>query len=163
MNKKAYTLSWHAIPFGNLTTLQLYAITALREQVFVVEQNCPFLDADGLDINAIHLMGIDPDSKKLCAYLRVLAPGTYYQEASIGRVLTHPEKRGLGLGRILMEKGISLTIQLYPLADIRIAAQVYLLDFYSSLGFTAIGEPYILDGLMHQDMLRSAGAIATQM
>lgn len=126
---------------------------AARQSVFVVEQDCPYLDADGLDPKCWHLLGLSP-TDQILAYLRVIPPGLRYEEASIGRVITTAAGRGQGFGRALMEQGISHLRSLYPNASIRISAQQYLEAFYTSLGFRSVSEPYEEDGIPHVEMLR---------
>lgn len=125
----------------------------LRQVVFVLEQNCVYLDCDGVDRKAHHLLGRDGD-KKLVAYARLMAPGVTYNEACIGRVVTHPDARRKGIGRGLMTEAIARAHGLFGEGPIRIGAQRYLEPFYSSFGFETAGDPYIEDGIPHIQMLR---------
>lgn len=151
-------MEWFTKSFATLSTEELYRIVQLRQQVFVVEQHCVYLDADGYDRAALHLFAVQQGC--VVAYCRVLPPGLKYQEASIGRVCTALEKRGSGLGRELMHKALTLVGESYASdsvrVDIRISAQLYLQSFYSSLGFTAVSAPYDEDGIPHIEMLCSA-------
>jgi ElaA protein len=141
------------------TPAELYAVLAARQRVFVVEQQCVFLDADGYDAHAWHLLGwVDSGADGLVAYLRVLDPGCKFEEPSIGRVLTLSPYRGVGLGRILMVEGIARTAQAWPGRPIRIAAQQRLEPFYASLGFRTASPPYDEDGILHVDMVLDAEA-----
>lgn len=146
---------WRWFRFAELGVDRLYGLLALRSRVFVVEQNCPYLDADGLDPGSWHLLGHD-DAGTLQACLRIVDPGLKFAEPSIGRVVTAPEARGLGLGRPLMREGIRQCESLWPGQAIRIGAQAHLQPFYGSLGFEAVGEPYDEDGIPHLEMLRKA-------
>jgi ElaA protein len=150
------TLRWHWLRFGQLGVDDLYDALALRERVFVVEQNCPYQDADGLDRHAWHLLGRD-DAGVLQAVLRVVDPGHKYTEPSIGRVVTAPEARGTGLGRVLMVEGVQRCTAAWPGQGIRISAQAHLQRFYGSLGFEATGEPYLEDDIPHVEMVRRPG------
>lgn len=148
---------WARLP--ELTALDWHAVIAARERVFVVEQNCPYQDADELDLASWHLIGTVDGA--VAAYLRVVDPGRksvhegrYYAEPSIGRVLTSPGFRGHGLGLALMREGIAGCARLFPGQGIRISAQSYLLDFYTGLGFAVVGEEYLEDGIPHHEMLR---------
>jgi ElaA protein len=142
------------LPFDQLSLDQLYAIMALRQEVFVVEQNCPYLDADGKDMDAHHLMGID-EKGQLLAYTRLLPKGISYEKyVSIGRVVTSPKARGTGLGKQLMEESIKQAGQIFPPADLKISAQCYLIKFYESLGFQSIGESYLEDDIPHIAMIK---------
>lgn len=146
-------ITWRWSTFSRLSLTDLYALMALRQEVFVVEQNCPYLDADGYDPKASHLMGWEGDS--LVACLRLFAPGVKYpHEASIGRVCTALSARGSGFGRALMGRGIAESERLWPSSGIRVSAQHYLLRFYESLGFVLEGEIYDEDGIPHVEMVR---------
>jgi ElaA protein len=146
---------WSRLP--QLSAGELYAVLAARQQVFAVEQHCAFLDADGHDADAWHLLGWlgEHGSETLVAYLRVLDPGRKFAEPSIGRVLTLPPHRGVGLGRVLMIEGMARTTKAWPRQPIRIAAQQRLEAFYASLGFRSVSVPYDEDGIAHVDMLLS--------
>lgn len=144
----------------DLTAPEWHAVIAAREAVFVVEQNCPYQDADDLDGHSWHLLGTV--GAALAAYLRVVDPGyksvhpgDYYAEPSIGRVLTAKAFRGRGLGLALMHEGIAGCARFFPGQGIRISAQSYLLGFYQSLGFRKLGGEYLEDGIAHFEMLRN--------
>jgi ElaA protein len=141
--------------FNTLTVNELYKIMALRQEVFVVEQNCPYLDADGIDVEAHHLM-LYNEKGVLVAYTRLIPEGISYDGyTSIGRVVTSPSVRGLGVGKILMERSIEAIKDLFGKSQpIKIGAQSYLLDFYQNLGFVPIGEEYLEDGIPHTKMIR---------
>ena len=145
------SLHWTYKHFNSLTTQELYTILSLRSEVFVVEQNCVYLDTDNKDVDAWHLCGWQDDV--LVAYVRILAPGVSYEEASIGRVLTNPGFRKNGFGVALMQVAIEKTLQQYGVQKIKIGAQLYLLNFYSNLGFIQTSEVYMEDGIPHIEML----------
>lgn len=142
-------LRWHDRAFDELTTTELYAITQLRERVFVVEQNCPYLDADGVDPVSRHLWA--DAAGALRAYLRIVPAGVKFTELSLGRVITAPEARGTGLGKELMRRGIAAA----GAVPIRIGAQAHLERFYGDLGFVRASEPYDEDGIPHIEMTRA--------
>ena len=142
-------MRWIDRAFDELTIRELYAIVALREAVFVVEQNCPYLDADGVDPQSRHLWA-DADGT-LHAYLRIVPAGVKFPEVSIGRVITAPIARGTGLGKRLMKHGIALA----GAVPIKIAAQAHLEKFYTELGFARTSDVYDDDGIPHVDMLRA--------
>ena len=147
---------WQLSSYAALALNELYAILRLRQIVFVVEQECVYLDADDNDRDADHLLGwrdVD-EAPELVAYARIFAPGTRYAEASIGRVVTHPSARRSGVGRALMHEAIARVEALHGPVEIRIAAQCYLERFYSELGFTVAGEPFDEDGIPHVEMVR---------
>jgi len=137
--------------FEDLTTSELYNIIHLRERVFIVEQQCYYLDADGHDLKAWHLM-INSDSK-LVAYLRILPPNTTYPNPSIGRVVIDKSFRNKKLGRKIMIEAIAFIKRNFENYDIEIGAQTYLNKFYKSLGFKNVGEKYLEDGIPHIHMI----------
>jgi ElaA protein len=145
-------LEWQWLPFDRLSVAQLYAVLALRQQVFVVEQRCAFLDADGVDPHCWH--GLGERDGALLASARIVPPGLDFAEPAIGRVVTAPSGRGQGLGRELMREAIAQTQRLYPGAPVRIGAQQHLERFYGSLGFVTSSAPYDEDGIPHVEMLR---------
>ena len=140
--------------FSSLTANELYSILRLRNRVFVVEQNCVYLDTDDKDQFSFHLSAWDDDT--LVAYARILPPGLSYSEASIGRVVTDPIYRNTGAGRLLMKHAIEKTHAQFGNSDIKIGAQLYLLQFYGSLGFIQSGAEYLEDGIPHVEMRLSA-------
>lgn len=142
---------WTYKAFSLLTTDELYKILKLRSEVFVIEQQCIYADADNKDQDSYHLCGWADTA--LAAYARVLPPGLSYREASIGRVLTAAAFRKTGLGKQLMEKALQLTLNQFPGHPIRIGAQYYLEKFYSEQGFAKCGEIYLEDGIEHIEML----------
>lgn len=147
-------LRWQWSRFGDLPAAQLYEALALRQQVFVVEQQCVYLDVDGLDPFSWHLFGRDAGGA-LQAYLRLVDPGRKHDEPSIGRVVTTATARGTGAGRALVAEGVAGHDRLWPGRANRIGAQAHLQAFYGSFGFEPVGEPYDEDGILHIDMLRS--------
>lgn len=142
-------LTWYHKHFKDLTITELYQILQLRNEVFIVEQNCPFQDLDDKDFKCFHLMGFDTETQKVLAYTRIVPQGISYQAASIGRVVTSPLARGGGIGKVLMQKSIELLAELYGGVPIRIGAQYYLKKFYESLGFQQVEEIYLEDGIEH--------------
>jgi ElaA protein len=151
-------ITWQWSKFADLTVSQLYAMLALRQEVFVLEQTCLYPDIDGLDPAAQHLLGWRNagDKLELVAHLRCLAPGAKYEEMSIGRVVTSPAARGTGLGRELVAQGLEFARLLHPGHAIRIGAQAHLEAFYASFGFVTVSEPYDEDGIQHIDMILAA-------
>lgn len=146
-------IQWSLKKFDELSSLELYKILQLRNEVFVVEQNCPYQDADNKDLKSYHFMGWEDD--KLVAYTRILPPGVSYTEASIGRVVSSPSARGNGIGRELMTKSIEQVHYLFGEVPIKIGAQLYLQKFYTSLGFQQTSAIYLEDGIEHIEMVKS--------
>ena len=145
-------IEWSLKKFDDLTLHELYKIMQLRNEVFVVEQNCPYQDADNKDLSSFHFMGWDND--KLLAYTRILPPGLSYTEASIGRVVNSPSARGSGTGRQLMLQSIERVKKLFGDVPIKIGAQLYLQKFYTSLGFQQTSNVYLEDNIEHIEMVR---------
>jgi ElaA protein len=145
-------LHWKLVHYDHIAADELYEALMLRQRVFVVEQRCAFLEADGADRYSWHLFG-RRRTQQLVAYLRIVPPGRRFEEPSIGRVVTAPEVRRTGLGRVVMQEGIRRTRELFPGQAIKLSAQRYLESFYSSLGFIVSGEPYDEDGIPHLNMV----------
>ena len=144
-----HTILWRLKEFDELTVHEYHDIVQLREDVFIVEQNCAFLDCDGKDPLCSHLMGwVD---SKLAAYTRIVPPGIAFETASIGRVVTARAFRNYGFGRELMLKSIEVAEEM-GYTDLTIGAQYYLLKFYQSFGFKEFGEIYLEDGIKHVHM-----------
>jgi ElaA protein len=144
---------WVCKAYRELTTDELYALIKLRQRVFVVEQNCPYLDLDDKDQRARHLWHAPPGGE-LAAYLRYFGPGELYAEASLGRVVTAPERRRDGLGRALLREGLARVEADFGRCPVRIGAQAYLERFYASFGFARSGPDYVEDGIPHLTMTR---------
>ena len=144
-------LQWTVKKFDELTSAELYAVMQLRNEVFVVEQNCVYQDADGKDPKCFHFMGWDGIT--LAAYTRIIPQGISYTEASIGRVVSSPKYRGTGVGRELMILSISHTFTLFNCTIIKIGAQLYLKKFYESLGFVQSSGEYLEDNITHIEMI----------
>lgn len=144
---------WKITPFNHLSVKELYAILHLRSNVFVVEQNCVFLEPDGkIDFLSFHLCGYIQD--ELVAYCRIVPAGVCYEVPSIGRVCVSLSHRKFNFGKILMKKAIDYLQNLWPVEQsIKIGAQFYLQKFYKDLGFINQGEIYMEDGIEHIYMI----------
>jgi ElaA protein len=145
-------MNWDFKYFDELNPHELYAILQLRNEVFVVEQQCVFQDADNKDQDSYHLMGWQND--KLVAYTRIVPPGIIYPQPSVGRVVTHPASRRSGIGKLLMLESLNRVVNLFGEVPVKIGAQLYLKNFYESLGFRQTGEIYLEDGIKHIEMIR---------
>lgn len=141
----------------SLSALELFNIIKARESVFVVEQQCPYQETDDMDLHSWHL-AVSLNGE-LAAYVRVVDPCIKYEQPSIGRVMTLEKFRSLKIGRTLMNEAIHFTEEQFPKMGIKIGAQVYLQNFYESLGFEVITEPYDEDGIPHIDMVRLSAKI----
>jgi len=144
-------IKWLWKRFQELTTKELYEVMKLRQKVFVVEQNCAYLDLDDRDNEADHLLV--SGKEELLGYLRVTPAGTRFTEYSIGRVVTHPKVRGSGMGKAMTKRAIQYIQDVHGDQPIRISAQSYLENFYTSFGFKRLGKEYDEDGIPHIEML----------
>ena len=140
-------IEWKLIKFPDFTPYELYDALRLRSEVFVVEQNCVFLDQDSMDEHCYHLLGYK--NEKLVAYSRIVPPGIIYKEPSIGRVVTTLLMRKTGVGKELMHRAIKAVYDIYGNSPIKIGAQLYLKSFYESFGFMQASDVYLEDGIKH--------------
>jgi len=139
--------------FDQLTKRELYDILQLRSEVFVVEQDCVYQDMDGNDEKALHVLGTKDG--KIVAYTRCFKPGFYFKEASIGRVIVKKSERKYKFGNDIMNASVVAIKNNYNTTLIKISAQCYLDKFYTNLGFNAIGEGYLEDGIPHIAMVKT--------
>jgi ElaA protein len=140
--------------FDTLTPFELYEALRLRSEIFVVEQQCVFLDMDNKDQHSHHLLLYQGHA--LVAYARLVPAGLGFAEMSIGRVVTSGAVRGTGVGKKLMQEAIAAMYGLYGPGPIRIGAQCYARQFYENLGFVQAGEVYDEDGIDHIEMVKPA-------
>lgn len=138
--------------FSELSTMELYNVLQLRSEVFVVEQDCVYQDIDGKDQKSLHVIGFKND--KVVAYTRIFKPGDYFELASIGRVVVAADERQHKYGYHIMKASITAIKSRYKEDRIKISAQTYLNRFYNNLGFKAIGEEYLEDGIPHIAMIK---------
>ncbi|QHJ69279.1 GNAT family N-acetyltransferase [Planococcus halotolerans] len=143
-------MTWKIADFNELAAAELYEMLKLRVDVFVVEQNCPYPELDGLDQKSVHLAY--RENGKILAYSRLVPGELKYGVPSIGRVIVSPDARGRGLARELMRKSIDFIFNEWQPEEIRLQGQVYLQEFYQSFGFDPISDVYDEDGIPHVDM-----------
>ena len=139
---------WKA--FDELSSDELYAMIHLRQKVFIVEQDCPYIDADYTDQEAFHLLVYK--NNDLIGYLRAFKPGIKYEGSSLGRIVTEINSRGLGIGKEIIKEGVNFLSREFPNHEIIISAQHRLEHFYIDLGFSARGEVYLEDDIDHIQM-----------
>ncbi|MXP48511.1 GNAT family N-acetyltransferase [Pantoea sp. Eser] len=149
-------ITWLDKHHRELTTAELYALLALRCAVFVVEQQCAYLDVDGDDLQGDnrHLLGLH--NNQLVTYARLLAPADAASPVKIGRVIVSDSVRGARLGNRLMAEALASCQQHWPGRDLFLSAQAHLQAFYGQHGFVPIGETYLEDGIPHIDMQKAA-------
>ena len=152
MISSLHDIQWQCYPWENLSTTLLYAILSLRQEVFVVEQNCPYLDTDGKDTSAVHLVGMH--GEYICCYARIFPPNEE-GHIVIGRVIVAPRYRSLGYGYALMNKAHEYALTRFsPHKTIAISAQAHLKRFYEHVGYQQSGEGYLEDDIPHIPMIR---------
>jgi ElaA protein len=149
------TMNWTIRTLDELSARELYELIRLRVDVFVVEQNCPYAELDGLDLNAHHVLGHDEEGR-LMACARILPP-EHGGLPHIGRVVVHPAVRGKGLAHELMTTALDALHRIHGSRRSELAAQAHLEAFYAAHGYERTGADYDLDGIPHVDMRRTAG------
>ena len=147
-SSKEIKLIWKE--YKDLSSDELYAILHLRQKVFVLEQDCPYIDADYSDQDAFHLLAYKDND--LIGYLRAFKPGIKYEGSSLGRIVTEINSRGLGVGKMITIEGVNFLRKEYSNYEIVISAQHRLQHFYIDLGFTPRGEVYLEDNIYHIQM-----------
>ena len=149
-------ITWQCKSFSDLSPVALHRLLALRSAVFVVEQNCPYLDPDYKDEYALHVMGWMGNELVACA--RILPAGVSYDEVSVGRVATSSEVRGTGIGKILMTKTMNYINSTFGNVPVRISAQSYLQKYYEGYGFKRTEKAeYLEDDIPHVEMIYLPG------
>lgn len=142
---------WKLKNFSELSPEELYKILNIRQEVFIVEQECYYLDADNYDQKALHLWA--EENSEILAYLRIFPENIKYKEASIGRVLTSFSARSKNLGKTLVGFSLQIIFNQLRSKSVRISAQDYLIKFYTNFGFVDTGKKYLEDEIPHTEML----------
>ena len=140
--------------FNELSTEEFHDLIALRIQIFVIEQDCPYQEVDGKDKVAFHLF-FKNENNEMIATTRILPQGISYDEVAIGRVVVHENYRGTGLGHQLMADSMSFVEQNFGKVPVRLSAQKHLENYYGNHGFQSTGKEYLEDGIPHIEMLYS--------
>lgn len=146
----ASIIKWKIKRFNELSLDELYSLLKLRSHVFVVEQNCVYQDIDGKDQKALHLLG--EYNGEIVAYARLFKSGDYFENASIGRVVIHPDARDKKFGHEMMREAIKGIETHFGEKQITISAQLYLKKFYESHNFIQTSEMYLEDDIPHIEM-----------
>lgn len=147
-------ISWHNKHFSQLAAAEFHEILKVRINVFVVEQNCPYPEIDGKDLDAWHVFGVN-ENNNVVGVSRILRPGISYDEPSVGRVATLKEARMTGAGMQMMQFVMEEIKSLFPNENVRISAQEYLKGFYEKFDFVKVSESYLEDDIPHIEMLMS--------
>lgn len=146
-------LSWSIKAFEDLTLREFHDLIALRIDVFIVEQNCPYPELDGKDEQSYHLIGRNENSQ-IVATSRILPPGLSYPQVSIGRVVVTKNERMNNYGHDMMRMAFQFILEKFGNTEIKISAQKYLESFYLSHDFVPTGKEYLEDGIPHLEMIR---------
>jgi len=155
MTTKVQDNSYHLIvrQFEQLSLQQLYEILALRQQVFMLEQQSLYLDTDALDQFATHICFYQADTLAGYVRTRILANKGY---AKIERVVTAARYRGQGLAKKLLDTAMANIVESeQPVEQVRLSAQLDAMQLYGKWGFIAQGEPYDDGGILHKDMVKA--------
>lgn len=144
-------IDWQIKHYGDLNLNEFHDIIALRMKVFVVEQDCPYLDLDGKDKKSYHLIARN-GMGDVIATARILPPGLSYDECSIGRVVIDEEARGQGNGHQLMDECMKYALLEFGNSPIVISAQKHLENYYGTHQFKSTGKEYLEDGIPHVQM-----------
>ncbi len=144
-------LTWQCKSFEQLSAPELYELLALRAEIFVVEQDCPYQDLDYEDQSSYHIQCKKDGA--LVGYMRLIAPGVHYETPTIGRFVVKQTMRRAGLGREILRLGIKLCEQVWNPEAVTLSGQAYLLEFYKAEGFVPVEGPYLEDGIPHYKMV----------
>ena len=141
---------WFCKKYNELSKLELYRVLKIRQEVFIIEQNCNYLDADGYDQNSTHLFSVMEN--QIIAYMRIVDAGVIYDHVTFGRILVNKNYRKQGLGREIIQRGLDLFSKNETIV---MSAQIYLKKFYQEFGFKCSGEEYLEDDILHIKMVRN--------
>lgn len=148
-------MNWiHYSSFNEFTPHHLYNVLKLRQEIFIIEQECIYNDIDGLDDKSEHLLLLEQD-ESLVGYLRIVPAGIKFDECSLGRIVINQKHRGRGIGKKLVQRGIEIVYK-SDFRTIRIEAQAHLEKFYKSIGFQTVSNIYSVDEIPHLQMVLTA-------
>lgn len=147
-------IDWQDLHHSDLSVSQLYALLQLRCAVFVVEQNCPYQDIDGDDLEGENRHILGWHNGTLVAYARILKSDDELQPVVIGRVIVNEALRGEKIGQQLMSKALESCTRRWPEKPIYLGAQAHLQNFYGQFGFIPVTDIYEEDGIPHIGMAR---------
>lgn len=139
------------VRFSDLTGRDVHDLARLRQDVFVVEQQCLFHDLDGVDPQSLHYLGYE--NGILISCIRLVPPNGRFADPSLGRLAVHRSKRRLGIATGLVRLGIETCKAVYPRMNIRLSGQAHLVRLYEKCGFEAVSDIYDEDGIAHRDFL----------
>jgi len=137
--------------FDELTSKELHDILKLRQDIFIIEQNCIYPDIDNNDEGAYHLLAMEDGKVIGCA--RILNKGVTFDEAAIGRVVVPESHRGRGIAKEMMLRAMAFVRDEMKETRIKLSAQTYIVPLYEAVGFHIVSEEYLEDDIPHVDML----------
>jgi ElaA protein len=135
---------------SDVSAIDLYQILKLRQDIFIIEQNCTYDDIDNIDTCSEHIYL--KNNNQVIAYSRIVPAGTKFHHPSIGRIIVHKSFRGKGFGREVVQRALKVLSERETEA-VFIEAQNHLKEFYESIGFKQLSEPYPIDGIQHIKMI----------
>lgn len=144
-------LNWNFKHYSELSLNEFHDIIALRIKVFVIEQNCPYQDLDGLDKECYHLLTTN-EKNEVVGTARIIPPGLLYPDAGIGRIVLDESARGANNGHLLMKYSMQFIFTKFGQVDMKLSAQKHLEKFYNQHGFISTGKEYLEDGIPHVEM-----------
>lgn len=141
-------------PFSDLSNNELYDMIRLRERVFVLEQDCVYVDCDGNDTECDHMVVRECSTcdSTIVGTLRIVPDGVKYDHVSIGRVVVDEAYRGKRVAYIMMQRAITHIYRMQGFVPIVLSAQVVIKSLYEQCGFKVISDVYLEDGIDHVKM-----------
>lgn len=146
-------MQWiHASNLEEISAGDLYQILKLRQDIFIIEQDCIYADIDNIDPYSEHIFL--KDDGQIIAYSRIVPAGKKFKYPSIGRIVVKKSKRGDGFGKEIIKRCLNCLSQ-REIETVLIEAQSHLQTFYESLGFKKISKAYPVDGILHIKMVHN--------
>lgn len=144
-------LNWQFKHYNDLLLNEFHDILALRIQVFVVEQNCPYQELDGKDKKSYHLICRNGKGD-VVGTMRILPPGVGFEEVGLGRIVLAESERGVQQGHEMMKEAMTFSMEEFGDVAIKLSGQKHLEGFYNKHGFESTGKEYLEDGIPHVEM-----------
>ncbi len=133
-------INWEIKHFSELSALEYHNLLQLRVAVFVIEQDCPYPEVDGIDPQCYHLLATNITTNQIIGTARIIPANLLFNEVSIGRIVISPTYRRQKLGTKLLRETIQFIYTKYSKQPVRIAALKYLEHFYHDFKFESIRE-----------------------
>lgn len=159
-NKRRSTMKLYIKPFDELTNHEVYHMIRIREEIFVLEQDCVYVDCDNNDTKCDHLIVLAKDEtsgnysiENIVGTLRILPANVKYDQVSIGRVVVAKNARHQQLGSKMMKEALSFVKEKYGNVEVVLSAQVAIKGLYEKVGFKVVSDIYLEDGIDHVKMV----------